>query len=56
MSHTLTQIFANILYILVDYDLANRIIVVTLDNASANNAVIETFRPLMSGFHDELLH
>ena len=37
------------------YDLGNREIVVTLNNACANNIAIEILRPLVSGFHDEFL-
>ena len=48
------EYFRHILNVLIDYDLRNRVIVVMLDNASANNIAIEILGPLVSGFHDEL--
>ena len=44
------------MFLIIDYDLGNRVIAVTLDNASMNNVAIEILRPLVSGYHDELLH
>ena len=55
VAHTDTNICERILNVLIDYDLGNRIIAITLDNASANNVAIETLRPLISGYHDVLL-
>ena len=61
--HNAQNINEGILNVLVDYDLRNRVIVVTLENASANNAAIEITGPflfvakmgsLLTGYHEEL--
>ena len=56
VAHTGANICERILNVLIDYDLGNRIIAITLDNASVNNVAIETIRPLITGYHDVLLH
>ena len=42
--------------VLIDYDLTERVIAVTLDNAAANTLAIDFLRPLVKGFHEELFH
>ena len=44
------------LNILVEYDLRDRVIVVTLDNASTNNIATKIKRPLVSRYHEKLFH
>ena len=54
--HTSTFISERILNVLIDYDLTERVIAVTLDNAAANTRAIDFLRPLVKGFHEELFH
>ena len=50
------NISERILNILVNFVLHERVRAITLDNASANNIVIELMHPNLSGFHEELFH
>ena len=54
--HTSTAIYERILNVLVDYDLTEHVIAITLDNAAANTLAIAFLRPLVKGFHEELFH
>ena len=42
--------------VLVNFDLHKYVIALTLDNASANNVVIQIMRPQLSDYHDELFY
>ena len=55
-SHTSTAISERILNVLVDYDLTEHVIAITLDNAAANTLAIAFLRLLVKGFHEELFH
>ena len=56
VSHATHNISERILNVLVNYDLRNSVIVVMLDNLSANNAAIEIMRPLLTRNRRELFH
>ena len=55
-THDVQAITDRILKVLIDYDLRNRVIAITLDSMPANNIVIEILKPLVNGYHDELFH